>query len=223
MIIIRLFAVLGLSVLAAPGLAQTPAYPSKTIHMVVPFPAGGPNDFFARVLVNKLTQAVNQPVVIENRPGAGGVTGCEFVVNSPPDGHTLVLTSIGALTIIPAISAKPIFDPYKDLAQVTIVAKVPEVLVAAPQLGVRTVKELVAKAKAKPGTVNFASTGSGGMPHLASELFKHEAAIDIVHVAYRGAAPAANDLLGGPVEIMFPANPRLLPPNPSRNPVALAP
>jgi len=211
MIAIRLIAVLALTALAAPAFAQAPAYPSKPIHIVVPFPAGGPNDFFGRVLGNKLSTAVSQPVVIENRPGAAGVTGCEYVVNSAPDGHTLVLTSMGALTIVPAISEKPVFDAYKDLAQVTLVAKVPEVLVAIPQLEVHNLKELVAKAKANPGKINFASAGSGGMPHLAGELFKREAALDIVHIPYRGAAPAVNDLLGGHVEIMFADIPVLLP------------
>ena len=206
----RLLCAAVLTVLAAPALAQTD-YPSRSIKLVVPFPAGGPNDFFGRVLGNKLNVMTGQPVVVENKPGAAGVAGCEYVANQPPDGYTLVLTSMGALTIVPAISDKPVFDPYKDLAQVTLVAKVPEVLVAIPSLGVKTLKELVDKAKAEPGKINFASAGSGGMPHLAGELFKSEAKIDIVHIPYRGAAPAVNDLLGGHVEIMFADIPILLP------------
>jgi tripartite-type tricarboxylate transporter receptor subunit TctC len=210
MLIVRFICALVLAALAAPALAQSD-YPNKPVKIVVPFPAGGPNDFFARVLGNKINQMTSQPVVIENHPGAAGVVGCQVVVNSPPDGYTLVLTSMGALTIVPSISEKAVFDPYKDLAQVTLVAKVPEVLVAIPQLGVHDVKELVAKAKAQPGKINFASAGSGGMPHLAGELFKREAAIDIIHIPYRGAAPAVNDLLGGHVDIMFADIPILLP------------
>ncbi len=208
--LIRLFCLALLATFAAPALAQSD-YPSKSIKIVVPFPAGGPNDFFGRVLGNKLNQMVGQPVVIENKPGAAGVAGCEYVAHAAPDGYTLVLTSMGALTVVPAISEPVPFDPYKDLAQITVVAKVPEVLVAIPSLGVKTLKELVAKAKANPGKINFASAGSGGMPHLAGELFKTEAAIDIVHIPYRGAAPAVNDLLGGHVEIMFADIPVLLP------------
>jgi tripartite-type tricarboxylate transporter receptor subunit TctC len=195
----------------AAGTVQAQSFPSKPIHIVVPFPAGGPNDFFGRVMGNKLSQMVGQPVVIENKAGAAGVAGVDFVSKSTPDGYTLVLTSMGAVAIVPAISDKTPYDPFKDLAPITLVATVPEVLVAIPKLGVKTLPELIAKAKANPGKINFASAGSGGMPHLAGESLKREAHIDIVHVPYRGAAPAVNDLVGGQVDIIFLDIPVLLP------------
>jgi tripartite-type tricarboxylate transporter receptor subunit TctC len=205
---VRLFAALVLAVTAA-GAALAQSFPSKPVHIVVPFPAGGPNDFFGRVLGNKLTALLGQPIVIENRPGASGVTGTEFVAKSAPDGYMLILTSSGSTAIAPAISDVP-YDPQKDLATITLVAKVPEVLVAIPKLNVKTLPELITYIKANPGKVNFASSGSGGMPHLAGELLKREAGLNMTHIPYRGAAPAVNDLLGGHVEIMFADIPVLL-------------
>lgn len=195
--------------LAASGGVQAQSYPSKPVHIVVPFPAGGPNDFFGRVLGNKLTTLLGQPIVIENRAGASGVTGTDFVAKSAPDGYMLLLTSSGSTAIAPSISDVP-FDPQKDLATITLVAKVPELLVAIPKLNVKTLPELIAYVKANPGKVNFASSGSGGMPHLAGELLKREANLNMTHIPYRGAAPAVNDLLGGHVEIMFADVPVLL-------------
>lgn len=192
-----------------PVVAQT--YPSKPIRLIVPFPAGGPNDFFARTLGSKLSPAIGQPVVIENRSGAAGMAGTDVVAKSAPDGYTVVIVSASALAIAPMIADPRLFDPVKDLVTVTLVARVPEALVAIPQLGVKTLPELIAKAKAAPGKINFASAGTGGMPHLAGELLKREAKIDIVHVPYRGAAPAVTDLLGGHVDIMFADLPVLLP------------
>jgi tripartite-type tricarboxylate transporter receptor subunit TctC len=195
--------------LVASGGVQAQSYPSKPVHIVVPFPAGGPNDFFGRVLGNKLTALLGQPIVIENRAGASGVTGTDFVAKSAPDGYMLLLTSSGSTAIAPSISDVP-FDPQKDLATITLVAKVPELLVAIPKLNVKTLPELIAYVKANPGKVNFASSGSGGMPHLAGELLKREANLNMTHIPYRGAAPAVNDLLGGHVEIMFADIPVLL-------------
>lgn len=196
---------------ALPLSAQAPSYPNRPIRIVVPFPAGGPNDFFARTLANKLSPAIGQPVVIENRSGAAGMAGTDYVAKQAPDGYTLVIVSASALAIAPTISDNPPFDPAKDLATVTLVARVPEALVAIPKLGVKTLPDLVAKAKASPGVINFASAGNGGMPHLAGELLKREAGINIIHVPYRGAAPAVSDLLGGHVELMFADLPVLLP------------
>jgi tripartite-type tricarboxylate transporter receptor subunit TctC len=203
---------LAVTVLAlSAGVVEAQNFPSKPIKIIVPFPAGGPNDFFGRVMGNKLSQNVGQPVVIENKAGAAGVAGVDYVSKSAPDGYTLVLTSMGAVAIVPAISDKMPYDPFKDLAPITLVATVPEVLVAIPKLGVKTLPELIAKARANPGKINFASAGSGGMPHLAGESLKREAHIDIVHVPYRGAAPAVNDLVGGQVDIIFLDIPVLLP------------
>ena len=192
-----------------PAMAQT--FPSRPIHIIVPFPPGGPNDFFARVLGKKLDQMTGQTTVIENRAGAAGSLGVNVVAHGQPDGYTLVLTSMGALAIVPVISKHPNYDPDKDLSPITIVAKVPEVLVAIPKLGFHTVADLVTYAKAHPGKINFASAGSGGLPHLAGELLKREAGINIVHIPYAGAAPALADLLAGNVDIVFLDIPVLLP------------
>jgi tripartite-type tricarboxylate transporter receptor subunit TctC len=208
----RLFCLLGAAVLAAfatPVRAQN--FPARSIHIIVPFPPGGPNDFFARVLGKKLGEMIGQTVVIENRAGAAGTLGVTVVAHSKPDGYNLVLTSMGALTVFPVISKHPTYDPEKDLAPITIVAKVPEVLVAIPKDGFHTISDLVTYAKAHPGKINFASAGSGGLPHLAGELLKHEAGIDIVHIPYAGAAPALADLLAGHVDIVFLDIPVLLP------------
>ncbi|HTP82573.1 MAG TPA: tripartite tricarboxylate transporter substrate binding protein [Alphaproteobacteria bacterium] len=202
-------AVLAASATATAALAQ--AFPTRPIHIIVPFPPGGPNDFFARVLGNKLTQMTGQTMVIENRAGAAGTLGVGIVAHAQPDGYTLVLTSMGSLTVFPVIAKNPTYDPAKDLAPITIVAKVPEVLVAIPKLNFHTLADLVTYAKSHPGKVNFASAGSGGLPHLAGELLKHEAGIDIVHIPYSGAAPALADLLAGNVDIVFLDIPVLLP------------
>jgi tripartite-type tricarboxylate transporter receptor subunit TctC len=186
-------------------------YPNKPIRLVVPFPPGGPNDIIGRVLGQKMQELLGQPVIIDNRPGAGGVLGTDNVAKSEPDGYSIAITSAGALAISTVLQEKILYDPLKDLAAVTLVAKVPELLVASTTVPVSNVRELVALAKAKPGTINYGSTGPGSMPHLAGELFRTSAQIDIVHVPYRGAAPAVNDLVGHQVQIMFLDVPVLLP------------
>ncbi len=197
---------------AVPGLAvAADAYPSKLIKLIVPFPAGGPNDFFGRTLANQLDKITGQTVIVENKAGQAGTIGTDFVARSAPDGYTLVLTSSGSITINPVISEKPLYDPFKDLAPITVVAKVPEVLVSTPKLGFHSLADLINYAKANPGKINFGSAGSGGLPHLAGELLKREAKIDIVHIPYRGAAPALADLLGGQIDIIFLDIPVLLP------------
>jgi tripartite-type tricarboxylate transporter receptor subunit TctC len=187
------------------------AYPTRPVKIVVPFPAGGPNDFIGRVLTNKLTSLLGQPVVVENKAGAAGMTGAEAVANAAPDGYTLILPSAGAMAILPSIMEGTNFDPFRDLTPITLVALAPEVLAVTPKLGVHNLKELVAYCKEHPGKVNFASTGSGSTTHLAGEMFKKEAKIDVVHIPYRGAAPAVNDLLGGHVDFMFADIPVLRP------------
>ena len=194
-----------------PFAAAAQDYPTRTIRLIVPFPAGGPSDLFARILGLKLTESLGQQVVIENRSGVGGVTGVDVVARSAPDGYTIGLNSAGALSIIPFMISKMPFDWEKDLALLTLVAKVPEVVVVNPALKVATLKELVDYARANPGKLNFGSSGSGSITHLATELLKREAQIDLVHVPYRGAAPAVTDLLGGQVQIAVFDVPVLLP------------
>jgi tripartite-type tricarboxylate transporter receptor subunit TctC len=202
--------VTGLSVLLFPALAAAQDFPTKPIRLIVPFPAGGPNDIIARVVGQRMSELAKQPVVIENRSGQGGVLGTDAVAKAAPDGYTIGIVSAGALAISPSIE-KVAYDTLKDLAPVTLVAKVPEMLVVATSVPAKDMKELIALAKAQPGKLNFASTGPGGLPHLAGELFKLTAKIDIVHVPYRGAAPAVNDLLGQQVQMTFLDLPALLP------------
>jgi tripartite-type tricarboxylate transporter receptor subunit TctC len=199
------------ALLAATATAQAQDYPSKPIRLVVPFPPGGPNDIIGRVFAQKMQELLGQTVIIDNRAGVGGVLGTDNVAKSEPDGYTIAISSAGALAISTALQEKVLYDPLKDLAPVTLVAKVPELLVASTTLPATDVKALVALAKAKPGTVNYGSSGPGSMPHLAGALFGVSAGINIVHVPYRGAAPAVNDLIGNQVQIMFLDIPVLLP------------
>jgi tripartite-type tricarboxylate transporter receptor subunit TctC len=204
--------ILGLiAVCSTPLLAQAEDYPNKPIRLVVPFPPGGPNDIIGRVVGQKMQELLGQTIVIDNRPGAGGTLGTDNVAKSEPDGYSIAIASAGALAISTSLQDKILYDPLKELATITLVAKVPEVLVASTTLPVANVRELVALAKAKPGTINYGSTGPGSMPHLAGELLRTSAQIDIVHVPYRGAAPAVNDLLGHQVDIIFLDLPVLLP------------
>jgi tripartite-type tricarboxylate transporter receptor subunit TctC len=203
---------LGLLILcAAPALGQAQEYPAKPIRFVVPFPPGGPSDIISRVLGQKMQELLGQLVIIDNRAGAGGVLGIDNVAKAEPDGYAIGLASAGALAISTSLQEKMLYDPLKDLAPITLVAKVPELLVASTTVPVANVKELIALAKAKPGTINYGSTGPGSMPHLAGELLRISAKIDVVHVPYRGAAPAINDLVGHQVQIMFLDVPVLLP------------
>jgi tripartite-type tricarboxylate transporter receptor subunit TctC len=188
----------------------SPAFPTKPIKLIVPFPAGGPADTIGRVFAEKLSATLGQPVVIENRGGAGGVTGIALVAKADPDGHTIGIASAGALAMSVSMQEKMPYDPLKDLVLLTQAASVAELLVVGPQVEAKTLQELVALAKAQPGKLNFASTGLGSMPHLAAELFKVTSKIDIVHVPYAGAAPAVNDVLGGHVQMLFADVPILL-------------
>lgn len=194
----------------APFGAAAQDYPSKPLKLVVPFPAGGPADTIGRIYAEKLSALLGQPVVIENRAGAGGVTGIAAVAKSDPDGHTLGIATSGTLAMNVVLQDKLPYHPLKDLTLVTQAASVPELLVVGTQVPAKSVAELVALAKAQPGKINFASTGLGSMPHLAAELFKITAKIDIVHVPYAGAAPAVNDMLGGHVQMLFADVPVLL-------------
>ena len=204
-----LFALAAVLLPAAAAVAQN--FPVKPIKLVVPFPPGGPNDIIARAVGQRMSEIIGQPVTIDNRGGAGGVLGTDAVAKAEPDGYTIAITSAGALAISASLAEKVPYDSTRDLAAVTLVAKVPEMLVAATSVPVTNLAELIALAKAKPGQLNFASTGPGSMPHLAGELLKMSAKIDIVHVPYRGAAPVMNDLLGQQVQMVFLDLPILLP------------
>ncbi len=200
----------GLSVLLSPTFAAAQDFPTKPIRLIVPFPPGGPNDIIARVIGQRMSELAKQPVVIDNRGGQGGVLGTDAVAKAVPDGYTIAISSAGALAISPGME-KVAYDTLKDLAPVTLVATVPEMLVVANNVPAHDMTELIALAKAQPGKLNFASSGPGSLPHLAGELLKLTAGIDLVHVPYRGAAPAVNDLLGQQVQMAFLDLPVLLP------------
>lgn len=199
-----------LLLLLQPTLASAQNFPAKPIKLIVPFPAGGPNDIIARVIGQRMSELSGQPVLIDNRGGQGGVLGTDAVAKAPPDGYTIAISSAGALAISPSME-KVAYDTLTDLTPVTLVATVPEMLVIATNVEAKDIGELIALAKAQPGKLNFASSGPGSLPHLAGELFKLTAKIDIVHVPYRGAAPAVNDLLGQQVQMTFLDLPVLLP------------
>jgi tripartite-type tricarboxylate transporter receptor subunit TctC len=200
----------GLALLFSPIAAAAQDFPTKPIKLIVPFPAGGPNDIIARVVGQRMSELIKQPVVIDNRGGQGGVLGTDAAAKAAPDGYTIAISSAGALAISPSMQTIA-YDTLKDLAPVTLVATVPEMLVVATNVPASNMSELVALAKAQPGKLNFASSGPGSLPHLAGELLKLTAKIDIVHVPYRGAAPAVNDLLGQQVQMVFLDLPILLP------------
>jgi tripartite-type tricarboxylate transporter receptor subunit TctC len=199
-----------LSLLLPASIAAAEDFPNKTIRLIVPFPAGGPNDIIARVIGQRMSELLKQPVLIDNRGGQGGAFGTDAVAKSKPDGYTIAISSAGALAISPSME-KLGYDTLKDLQPITLIATVPEMLVVATNVPVSNMTELVALAKAQPGKLNFASSGPGSLPHLAGELLKLTAGIDIVHVPYRGAAPAINDLLGQQVQMTFLDLPVILP------------
>jgi len=199
----------GASLLGTTAFAQ--AYPTRPVKFVVPFPAGGSNDIIARLLAQKLSERTGQQFIVENRGGAGGNIGAAAVAQSDPDGYTLLVTAPPPLTTNAALYQSLSFDPAKDFAPVSLVATVPIVLAVHPSVEARNVQELVALAKAKPKTIQFGSSGNGSTNHLAGELLKTMAGIDIVHVPYRGAAPAMNDLVAGHIPMMFDNMPAILP------------
>jgi tripartite-type tricarboxylate transporter receptor subunit TctC len=198
-------------VLLAGATAQAQDYPNRPIKVVIAFPPGGPTDFVGRLLADKLKDFLGQPVIIENKAGANGAIGANEVAKSAPDGYTLFLTTSGAVTITPNLRTDTPYDTLRDFAPIARVVNVDEVLVVRPALGAGSAKDLVAMAKAKPGTLAFASTGVGSPPHLSLELLQASAGVKFVHVPYRGAAPAITDLLGGQVTAMFADAPVLLP------------
>jgi tripartite-type tricarboxylate transporter receptor subunit TctC len=200
----------GLSLLLLPASAVAQNFPDHPIRLIVPFPAGGPNDIIARVIGQRMQELLKQPVLIDNRGGQGGVLGTDAVAKAKPDGYTIAISSAGALAISPSME-KVAYDSQKDLQAITLVATIPEMLVVASNVPAKDMNELIALAKAQPGKLNFASSGPGSLPHLAGELLKLTAKIDIVHVPYRGAAPAVNDMLGQQVQMVFLDLPIILP------------
>ncbi len=198
---IRRFAwlALGALIIAAPA-ARAQDYPTRPIRIVIAFPAGGPTDFVGRLLAEKFKDLLGQAVLIENKAGASGALGADFVAKSEPDGYTLFLTTVGAVAITPHLRSDMPYDPLKDFAPVSLVVRNTTVVVVRSESPVKSAKELVALAREKPNAVPFASTGSGTTPHLALELFQAAAGVKFLHVPYRGAAPALTDLLGGQVQ-----------------------
>jgi tripartite-type tricarboxylate transporter receptor subunit TctC len=193
-------AVAALPLIAGPAKADD--FPSRPVRIVVAFPPGGPTDLVGRIVADKMTQELGQRVYIDNKPGANGTLGGGDVAKSDPDGYSLFLTTAGAVTVSPHIMPTMPYDALRDFAPVALVTKVTEVLVVTPKFGIKTVKELVALAKAKPGAIPFASTGIGSPPHLAQELLDASAGVQFLHVPYRGAAPAVTDLLAGQVDVL---------------------
>jgi tripartite-type tricarboxylate transporter receptor subunit TctC len=197
--------------LALSAAAQTADFPKRPLRLVVPYPPGGSTDIVGRVVAMKLSEALGQQVLVDNRPGAGGNLGTDFVAKAPADGYTLLISSVTTLAIGASLYAKLPYDVNRDLEPVALVGSVPFVLLANASLPVKSVRELVALARERPGTLNFGSAGIGTSAHFAGELFKSLAAIDIVHVPYKGNAPAIADLIGGQIQLMFDFLPSAVP------------
>lgn len=197
--------------MAGPSWAQAPVYPVKPIRLVVPFTPGGSTDILARTIGQKLTEAWGQAVVIDNVPGAGGSIGADKVAKAPADGYTLLMGHIGTLAITPSIYPQLPYDPIKSFEPIAWVARVPNVLVVHPSLPIKSVRDLVTYAKAHPGQINFGSGGNGSAAHVAMEYFKLRSQTFMVHVPYRGAAPAVGDTVAGQTQLIFTGAPALMP------------
>lgn len=196
--------------LAAGAYAQAP-YPSKPIRFIVAFGPGSTLDIMARILGPHMHQSMGQPVIVENRPGAGGMVGTDLAAKSAPDGYTLTMGALGPLATNPALYPKTPFDPVKDFAAISLLGTGPVLIVAHPSIPARTLKELVALARARPGQLAYGSPGVGASPHLAGELFRIVSSTDLVHVPYKGNAEALTDLVGGQVSVVFSGVPPVVP------------
>ena len=197
------FALIALGTLSASApLAQAQGYPAKPVRFIIPFPPGGPTDLMGRTAADRLTKAFGVQFIANNRAGAGGNIGTELCAKSPPDGYTVCMFTV-AQSISPAIYKKLGYDPLKDFAPVTLMAILPSMLTTHPSLPVKNVKELVALAKARPGALSYASTGNGTSPHMLMEMFKAMVGIDVVHIPYKGQAPAVVDQIAGQVQLAF--------------------
>jgi tripartite-type tricarboxylate transporter receptor subunit TctC len=195
----------------APLTATAQTYPSKAVRVIVPFAAGGSGDVIGRLIASKLGEGLGQPVVVDFKPGAGSTLGTDMVAKSPPDGYTIMVTSLTTMAINATLYSKLPYDTLKDLAPVSLIVSVPNMLVANHALQANTVQELIALAKSKPGQLNYASSGSGTTAHLAGQMFNMAAGLDLVHVPYKGAGPAIVDLLGGHVLMLFDNMPSVQP------------
>jgi tripartite-type tricarboxylate transporter receptor subunit TctC len=207
----RLLSIAVLSLLALTAQATAESYPDRVVRIVNPYPPGGSVDVMARILAQKLSDNLGQQFIVENRSGGGGNTGSDYVAKAEPDGYTLLFTAPGPLTVNQTLYNKLAFDPTKDFAPIALFATAPIVLIVNPAVAANDVQELIALAKKEPGKINFASAGNGTTNHLSGELFKSRANIDIVHVPYRGAGPAMNDIVGGHVQMFFDLMPVVLP------------
>ncbi len=196
-----LLIVLSLFATTPAALAQT--WPAKSVRIVVPFPPGGGTDIGTRIVAQKLQEAFGQSFVVENKPGAAGIVGTEFTAKSPPDGYTFMMGNIGTHAINVSLYKKLSYDPVKDFAPVSMVADLPLLLLVHPSVPANSVKELIALAKSQPGKLNFSTSGAGGSMHVAAELFKSMAGVDMVHIPYKGGAPAVADLIAGQVPLSF--------------------
>ena len=210
---IGLLAIVGLFAQSAVSAqtASTGTYPNRPVRIVGPSSPGGGIDASGRILAAALSQSLGQQVVFENRPGAGGIIGTELVAKAPPDGHTLILTAAAGMVVFPHTFSKLSYDPLRDFAPITLVAASDYILAVHPSLPVKTVKDLIALAKARPGQIVFSSSGNFGLPHLAGELLKQQAQIQMLHVPYKGGGPAAMAILGGEVSLMFGTGPTVVP------------
>ena len=193
-----------------PG-ARAQDYPARPIRMIVPFPPGGGNDTMARTIGQKLTEAWGQQVIVDNRPGAGGVIGADLAAKAAPDGYTLLLGGVGPLAIAPNLAPKPPYDSPADFAPIALVAAAPLIVVVHPALPAKSIADLIALARAKPGKIDYASNGKGGSSHLAAELFRITARIELTHVPYKGLSQALTDLIAGQVPLMFSSMVAILP------------
>ena len=209
--LMRILAALVLGLTAATTSAQAQNFPTRPVRLVVAFPAGGPTDFVARLLAEKLTTVLGQTVLVENKSGANAAIGADYVAKSSPDGYTLFFTTISAVAMNPHMRSDLPYDPVRDFAPVTRVVLTKEVLVVSADSPIKSAKELIDLAKDKNGGMPMASTGVGSLPHLALELFQQSAGIKVVHVPYRGAAPAVTDILGGQVTGAFLDLPVVMP------------
>jgi tripartite-type tricarboxylate transporter receptor subunit TctC len=207
----RIFAGLVLALLAALSPAAAQDFPSRPVRLVVAFPAGGPTDFVARLLADRVKEALGQPVLVENKAGANAAIGADYVAKSAPDGYTLFFTTISAVAMNPHMRADLPYDPVRDFAAVGRMVFTKEILVVSAKSPIKNVKELVDLAKEKNGGMPMASTGVGSLPHLALELFQQSTGVKVVHVPYRGAAPAVTDILGGQVTGAFLDLPVVMP------------
>jgi tripartite-type tricarboxylate transporter receptor subunit TctC len=206
-----LTALAAITALLTANIAFAQLYPSKPVRLIVPFPPGGGNDILARTVGQRLTEVIGHQVIVDNRGGAGGALGASLAVNAAPDGYTLFLGSVGNLAQNPVLQAKPTYDPVRDFAPVTLLATSVFLLAVNNSVPAKSVPELIALAKAKPGALNYASAGNGSSLHFAAEIFKNATGTNIVHVPYKGATPAFTDMIAGQVQMILTTMPAALP------------